>query len=101
MPRGRRLTLALLPALLALLLATTLRAEPQTPAIAIIIDDLGNSLEQGEAVLRLPGPVTYAFLPFTPHAVPLALRVHRAGKQVMLHLPMDAGGNNRLGRYRL
>jgi polysaccharide deacetylase 2 family uncharacterized protein YibQ len=67
------------------------------PVIAIIIDDVGNKLQAGEEVLALPGPVTLAFLPHTPHAKSLARRAHGVGKEVMLHLPMESHAGNRLG----
>ncbi len=67
------------------------------PAIAIIIDDMGNRLEYGKAALSLPGPLTYAFLPYTPYAGDLARQAHRMGKEVMLHLPLQSQESKRLG----
>lgn len=67
-----------------------LAAEPPGgPAIALIIDDLGNQRAAGERVVALPGRVTCAFLPHTPYAAVLAEAAHRSGKEVMLHLPMQ------------
>jgi polysaccharide deacetylase 2 family uncharacterized protein YibQ len=57
-------------------------------AIGIIIDDLGNSLVNGERAARLPGAVACAVLPHTPFAKTVADAAHAAGKEVMLHLPM-------------
>ena len=71
--------------------------EPESPAISIIIDDLGNEMAHGEAALALPGPVTLAFLPHTPHARELAKRAHAIGKEVMLHLPMESHNGYPLG----
>ncbi|MCC6208111.1 MAG: divergent polysaccharide deacetylase family protein [Gammaproteobacteria bacterium] len=62
------------------------------PAVSIIIDDLGNRLGAGARVVALPGAVTCAFLPNTPHARHLATLANEAGKEVMLHLPMQAVG---------
>ncbi len=74
-------------------------AEPgrAVPAIAIIIDDLGDRLAAGERALNLRGPLTYSILPRTPHAARLARLAHARGKEVMLHLPMQAERGNRLG----
>ncbi|MCB1761380.1 MAG: divergent polysaccharide deacetylase family protein [Gammaproteobacteria bacterium] len=85
--------------LLLALLSLTAHASGDTPspAIAIIIDDMGNHLAEGRAALALPGGVTYAFLPHSSHGVTLAEAAHRAGKEVMLHLPMDAYHGNALG----
>ncbi len=75
----------------ALALTTPLAAQtPQQPVISIIIDDLGDRLPEGRRVVALPGPVACAFLPFTPYADRLARAAHAAGKEVMLHLPMQA-----------
>lgn len=71
-------------------------ALPETPAIAIIIDDLGNRLAEDRAAVSLPGPLAYGILPFTPHAEALALRANEAGKEVLLHLPMEADADNHL-----
>ena len=60
------------------------------PGIALIIDDLGNHGEQGERVVRLPGPVACAFLPHAPFTRKLAQQAHLLNKEVMLHLPMQA-----------
>ncbi|UCB55903.1 MAG: divergent polysaccharide deacetylase family protein [Thiotrichales bacterium] len=57
---------------------------------SIIIDDLGNNLEFGNMAIALPGPVTLAFLPHTVFAADLADRAHGAGKEVMLHLPLQS-----------
>lgn len=59
------------------------------PRIAIIIDDLGNRLKNGERATQLDGPVAMAILPHTPHATRIARRAHQAGKEVMLHLPLQ------------
>ncbi len=67
------------------------------PRIALIIDDMGYRVWQGRAALSLPGPVTYSFLPHTPHARRLAETAHRLGKEVMLHLPMEPETENWLG----
>jgi polysaccharide deacetylase 2 family uncharacterized protein YibQ len=83
--------------LFLLLLPLPAVAADSPPVIAIIIDDVGNHLDQGEAALELPGPVTLSFLPHTPHARDLAKRAHARGKEIMLHLPMDSYAGNRLG----
>ncbi len=63
------------------------------PRIAIIIDDLGYQLGPGMRAIRLPGRVAVAVLPHTPYATALASAANARGKQVMLHLPMQASGD--------
>jgi len=61
----------------------------QPPRIALIIDDLGNWREAGVRTASLPGPVACAVLPHTPFAALIAKRAFGAGKEVMLHLPLE------------
>ncbi len=71
--------------------------EQAQPVISIIIDDMGHRLQDGNRALELPGAVTYAFLPHAPHARKMAEQAHASGKEVMLHLPMDAHEGEKLG----
>lgn len=81
----------LVAALIACALWTHAPAKAETkPRIAIIIDDLGYGWPAGVRSIALPGPVACAVLPGTPHGARLAERAHRAGKQVLLHLPMQS-----------
>lgn len=64
-------------------------ASPASPAIAIIIDDLGYELAAGRRAVELPGPVACAVLPSTPRAKLLAEAAFAAGKDVLLHLPLQ------------
>jgi polysaccharide deacetylase 2 family uncharacterized protein YibQ len=66
--------------------------------IAVIIDDLGSTtLEEGRRVVALPGPVACAILPHTMHSVEIARLAHKAGKEVLLHLPLESVGDMPLG----
>mgnify|MGYP001060572099 CR=1 FL=1 len=60
-----------------------------TPEIALIIDDMGSRLDAGRQVVRLPGPVACAFLPYAAHTRDLAMLAHSRDKEVLLHLPMQ------------
>lgn len=78
--------------LLGLLCTGVALAAPAQPAKAymtVIIDDLGQHVERDNRVLALPGPVTLAIMPDTPHASDFARQGHQAGKTVILHMPMD------------
>jgi len=58
-------------------------------SIAIIIDDIGFDLRIVEKLAGIPAPIAFAVLPDTPHAVEAANRLHAAGKEILLHLPME------------
>lgn len=65
-------------------------AETGQPAVAIIIDDMGERLLDGKRALSLPGKVTYAVIPNTAHALEFANFAHKHNREVMLHAPMQA-----------
>lgn len=89
-------------AFLTVLLYTPLCAATDTqtgadmPAIAIIIDDLGNGYERDKRAVLLPGQLSYAFLPHTPHTKALARLAHSLNKDVLLHLPMQSSAGEPL-----
>lgn len=82
---------ALLFALLCLLACAALaaQAQPQRALLSVIIDDLGQNPARDSRTLALPGPVTLAIMPDTPHASDFARQAHKAGRTVILHMPMD------------
>jgi uncharacterized protein len=86
-----------LPWIAALALVWLATPAQAMPRIAIIIDDLGNQPVEGRRAVDLPGPVAMAFLPHTPNGRQLAVRAHAAGKEVMLHLPLQALNGDELG----
>jgi polysaccharide deacetylase 2 family uncharacterized protein YibQ len=88
--RGRQA--AHLVTLLAGLAAIAPAPAADSPRIAIIIDDLGYQRAAGRRAVGLPGPVACAVLPLTPRAAELAAAAHAAGKEVLLHLPLQSLG---------
>ncbi len=76
--------------IVSLFLLLTSASLADSPRIAIIIDDLGYHLANGKRAIELPGTITYSFLPGSPRAQLLADRAHAAGKEVLLHLPLQA-----------
>jgi len=57
--------------------------------IAIIIDDIGTDLSPVRKLLEIDAPINFAVLPHTPHSVAAAKLIHQAGRDVLLHLPME------------
>ena len=86
------------PACLWVFLQPVFAAEPLTPPaggaatvrIAIIIDDLGYVHGPGRRTVALPAPVVCSVLPHTPFSRTIARAAHAAGKEVLLHLPLQA-----------
>jgi hypothetical protein len=64
-------------------------ADPR-PVLALVIDDLGYSLQHGEAAIELDGDHTYAVLPGATYSRQLAEHAHQLNKEVILHLPMQS-----------
>jgi len=84
--------------LLGFWLSTGAQAEAR---LAIIIDDIGYNPIQSKRAAQLNGKFTLAILPFTPHGLTSAQLAHAHGKELMLHLPMSAINNQRLGKGAL
>jgi len=61
-------------------------------SIVFVIDDAGNNLRELEPFLRIPYPLTIAVLPGLPNSAEAARRIRAAGKEVILHQPMEAIG---------
>jgi len=62
--------------------------------VALIMDDMGNSLETLDALIALGRPVTVAVLPFSAHAGETARRAREHGLEVLLHLPLESVNNH-------
>ena len=60
--------------------------------LAIIIDDLGNQWSLGQRAIRLPAAIAVAVLPHTPFGRELASEAYERGKEVLVHVPMQAEG---------
>jgi hypothetical protein len=57
--------------------------------VAIIIDDIGNSRSSVEELIKIDAPLTFAILPFCPYSNSSAEEIHRARREIILHLPME------------
>lgn len=63
---------------------------PAMTRLAIVIDDLGNSLETIKKIIALKTPLSVSILPLSPHALETARLAQEAGLEVMLHLPAES-----------
>ncbi len=62
----------------------------QHPRLALVIDDFGSSRDGVEEMLSLDIPFTAAVMPFLEYSAADARRAYEAGKEVIVHLPMQA-----------
>jgi len=61
--------------------------------VALIMDDMGNSLETLDELIALGRPVTISVLPYSSHAAETARIAHERGLEVLLHLPLESVNN--------
>ena len=57
--------------------------------IAIGVDDVGGTDTYLSDYLRLPQPLTFSIIPFTPNAPADDAAAHAAGRHVTLHIPLQ------------
>ena len=57
--------------------------------VAIIIDDIGYDLNAVKALLKIDTNLTFAVLPFQNHSREAAEMLHKAKREILLHLPME------------
>ena len=61
----------------------------QKPLIAIVIDDMGPNAGETRRALRLPAPITFAFLPYAEGVAGMAAQAKAAGHELIVHVPMQ------------
>lgn len=67
-------------------------SRPGKVRVAIIVDDLGRDLAVAERLLAIKAALTFSILPGEAHAHEVAVRAHRRGREVLIHLPMEPEG---------
>lgn len=72
------------------LCSTSICIADQSPVLSLVIDDLGYSLQHGQAAIELQGDHTYAIIPGTYYSRKLARHADSLQKEVILHLPLQA-----------
>jgi polysaccharide deacetylase 2 family uncharacterized protein YibQ len=83
--------------LLSVVLSALILAQAHSAQLVIIIDDIGNNYERGNAMVELEGSLTLAFLPYTPYAKRLANKAYLLHKEIILHAPMENTAKAALG----
>lgn len=81
--------------LIWLLVGTANATDVGHARLAIVVDDLGYSVERAERVFALPASVTLGLLPFAPATAEIARRARQSGHEVILHQPMEPLPANR------
>jgi uncharacterized protein len=57
--------------------------------VAILIDDIGYDLSPLHELLKIDASLTFAVLPHYAHSVDAANILHKAKREILLHLPME------------
>ncbi len=65
------------------------RVDQSRKRIAIIIDDIGYDLSPLNELLKIDASLTFAILPHYAHSAEAAYILHRAKREILLHLPME------------
>ncbi len=60
--------------------------------VAIIVDDMGGSMEEVQQLLAIDVPITFSMIPGLAHGREVATAAHGRGYQVMVHIPMEPKG---------
>jgi polysaccharide deacetylase 2 family uncharacterized protein YibQ len=60
------------------------------PQVAILIDDMGYHRRIGEKLLALDVDLSFSFLPQAPFTTQLEIKAYERGRDILLHLPMEA-----------
>lgn len=58
-------------------------------SIAVIVDDMGSSLNEARELLAINIPITFSLIPGLPKVKAIAELVDSAGQEIMVHLPME------------
>jgi hypothetical protein len=70
-----------------------LPGKPDAPRIALIVGGLGVSASAtSDAIAKLPGPVTLAFMPYGSDIDRLVAQARGAGHEILLQVPMEPFG---------
>ncbi|MDX2142402.1 MAG: divergent polysaccharide deacetylase family protein [Rhodospirillaceae bacterium] len=63
--------------------------KPTTPAIAIVIDDMGLNRVGSQRMIELPGPLTLSFITYAENLASWVARARASGHEILAHVPME------------
>jgi len=63
----------------------------RSPMVTVVIDDLGLDRHRTAQVISLPAPLTLSFMSYAGDLPAQTAAGHRAGHELMLHMPMQPG----------
>jgi len=69
-------------------------SQPGASKVALIVDDMGYSLEAINELCSIGRPLTVAIIPYSPLASEIATISRQHDLEVLLHLPLEAINNN-------
>lgn len=69
-------------------------SQPGANKVALIVDDMGYSLEAINELCSIGRPLTIAIIPYSPLASEIATISRQHGLEVILHLPLEAINTN-------
>jgi polysaccharide deacetylase 2 family uncharacterized protein YibQ len=68
------------------------KREAGTGTVAIIVDDMGSSMQEVNSLMAIKLPLTFSVIPGLAKSREVAEAAHAKGFQVMLHMPMEPQG---------
>lgn len=77
------------------------RTQTSLPKLILIFDDMGLDRSAFEEILKLPGPVTFSFLPYARSVQSMVDEASGRGDEILLHLPMEPAGKADPGPHSL
>ena len=77
--------------------APVIKAKPRprpvgSGMVAIIVDDMGSSMQEVRSLLAIDIPITFSVIPGLARAKGVAEAAHDGGREVMVHMPMQPKG---------
>jgi polysaccharide deacetylase 2 family uncharacterized protein YibQ len=63
------------------------RSDTERPTVAIVIDDVGNTLDPLPLWTAIDAPLSFSVMPYPPLSRDLALKIRQSGYLVIMHIP--------------